>query len=273
VAGCLVIRFSCALSEIRLTKIKFLDPIPSGSTAVLLLHGLGANGSSWTLQFDPLIKSGFRPLAPDAPGFGDSPYDGKGWSIPRVAASIAEFLQEMNVVPSHVVGISMGGTIAQQLTLDFPHLVSKLVLVNTFSVLRPKKLSGWFYFLQRFILVHSLGLPTQAKFVSRRIFPRDDQQVLRDLLIENISKADPRAYRAAMRSLGLFNSSKRLSEIMASTLVVTGEHDTTVPLENQRVLAERIKGAQQVVIPGAGHAVSVDRPEQFNKVLLDFLRG
>lgn len=255
-----------------MVKLHFLDPNPSDSTAVLLLHGLGANGSSWTLQFDPLIKSGFRPLAPDTPGFGDSPYDGKGWSIPRVAASMAEFLQEMNVVPSHVVGISMGGTIAQQLTLDFPQLVRKLVLVNTFSVLRPKRLSGWLYFFQRFVLVHSLGLPTQAKFVSRRIFPREDQQVLRDLLIDQISRTDPRAYRAAMRSLGLFNSSKRLSEIKIPTLVVTGERDTTVPLESQRLLAVRINGAQQSVIPGAGHAVSVDHPDQFNMILLDFLR-
>lgn len=255
-----------------MTDLHYLDPNPSGSPGVLLLHGLGANGASWTLQFDPLLKAGFRPLAPDAPGFGDSPYDGKGWSIPRAAKSTAEFLQKMNVVPSHVVGISMGGTIAQQLTLDFPQLVRKLVLVNTFSLLRPKRLSGWFYFLQRFILVHSLGLPTQAKFVSRRIFPQEDQQVLRDLLIDQISKTDPRAYRAAMRSLGLFNSSKRLSEIKIPTLIVTSEWDTTVPLESQRLLAERINGAQQVVIPGAGHAVSVDQPEQFNKVLLDFLR-
>jgi len=255
-----------------MTDLHYLDPNPSGSPGVLLLHGLGANGASWTLQFDPLLKAGFRPLAPDAPGFGDSPYDGKGWSIPRAAKSTAEFLQKMNVVPSHVVGISMGGTIAQQLTLDFPQWVRKLVLVNTFSLLRPKRLSGWFYFLQRFILVHSLGLPTQAKFVSRRIFPQEDQQVLRDLLIDQISKTDPRAYRAAMRSLGLFNSSKRLSEIKIPTLIVTSEWDTTVPLESQRLLAERINGAQQVVIPGAGHAVSVDQPEQFNKVLLDFLR-
>jgi pimeloyl-ACP methyl ester carboxylesterase len=255
-----------------MNNLNFLDPNPSGLKAVLLLHGLGANGSSWTLQFDPLIKSGFRPLAPDAPGFGDSPYDGKGWNIPRAAAIMAEFLLEMNIAPSHVVGISMGGTIAQQLTLDFPQMVRKLVLVNTFSVLRPKRLSGWLYFFQRFILVHSLGLPIQAKFVAGRIFPHEDQQVLRDLLIDQISKADPRAYRAAMRSLGLFNSSKRLSEINTPTLVVTSERDTTVPLESQRLLAERIMGAQQVVIPGAGHAVSVDHPEQFNKVLLDFLR-
>ena len=74
-----------------MTNLHYLDPNPSGSPAVLLLHGLGANGSSWTLQFDALIEAGFRPIAPDAPGFGESPYDGKGWSISRdVAAIMAE---------------------------------------------------------------------------------------------------------------------------------------------------------------------------------------
>lgn len=255
-----------------MTNLHYLDPYPSGSPAVLLLHGLGANGSSWTLQFDTLIKAGFRPVAPDVPGFGDSPYDGKGWNAQRVTAILSEFMQELHIVPSHVVGISMGGTIAQQLTLDFPHMVKKLVLVNTFSVLRPKKLSGWFYFLQRFILVHSLGLPTQAKFVAMRIFPNEDQQALRDLLIEQVCKADPRAYRAAMRSLGLFNSSKRLGEIKSSTLVVTGDRDTTVPMESQRILVDGIRGARQVIIPDAGHAVTIDQADTFNGVLLDFLK-
>jgi 3-oxoadipate enol-lactonase len=255
-----------------MTKLHFLDPNPEGNPGVLLLHGLGANGSSWTLQFDPLVKAGFRPIAPDTPGFGESPYDGKGWSIQRCAAAMAELVQELGPASAHVVGISMGGTIAQQFALDFPHLEKKLVLVNTFAILRPARLSGWLYFLQRFILVHTLGLPTQAKFVAARIFPGEDQQIMRDLLIEQITQADPRAYRAAMRSLGLFNSMGRLGEIAVPTLVMTGDRDTTVPVVNQLKLAERIRGAKHVYIPDAGHAVTIDQPDLFNKELLDFLR-
>jgi 3-oxoadipate enol-lactonase len=255
-----------------MTSLYYLDPNPSGAPVVLLLHGLGANGSSWTLQFESLISAGFRPIAPDTPGFGKSPYDGKGWSVVRSSSAMAELLHELDAVPVHVVGISMGGTIAQQIAFDFPNLVRKLVLVDTFAVLRPTKLSGWFYFLQRFILVHTLGLPTQARFVAMRIFPCDDQQVLRDLLIEQITQADPRAYRAAMRSLGLFTSVKRLREIKVPTLVITGEKDTTVPLSSQSILAAGISGARQVFIPNAGHAVSIDQPELFNKELLGFLR-
>jgi 3-oxoadipate enol-lactonase len=254
-----------------MSKIHILDPNPKGSPTVLLLHGLGADGSSWTLQFDALVEAGFRPIAPDVPGFGESPYDGKGWSISRMSNAMADLLNEMGVIPAPVVGISMGGIIAQQFVLDHPHMVRKLVLVNTFSILRPKRLSGWLYFLQRFLLVHILGLPAQAKFVAKRIFPGKDQQAMRDLLVEHITHADPRAYRAAMRSLGLFNSSKRLREIIIPTLVITSDHDTTVPMDSQKFLVDNISSARQVVIQNAGHAVTIDQPVAFNAALMEFL--
>jgi pimeloyl-ACP methyl ester carboxylesterase len=256
----------------NMTKLHFLDPNPTGRPTVLLLHGLGANGSSWTLQLTPLIEAGFRPIAPDAPGFGASPYDGKGWSVRRAAADTMDLLAELGVAPAHLVGISMGGTLALQLTLDFPRLVQRLVLVSTFAVLRPTKLSGWLYFFWRFVLVHTLGLPTQAKFVTKRIFPLPEQQFLRDPLIEQITQADVRAYRAAMRSLGTFNVLDRLGEIKIPTLVVTAENDTTVPPARQHLLVEGIAGARQVVISNAGHAVSVEQPGEFNRELLAFLK-
>ena len=255
-----------------MTILHYLDPNPAGRVPVLLLHGLGANSTSWTLQLPSLIAGGFRPITPDASGFGKSPYDGKGWSIRRCAIETVALLEELLTTPAHVVGISMGGTIAQQIALDSPQMVGKLVLVNTFAILRPVTFSGWFYFLQRLILVHTLGLSSQARFVARRIFPRPEQDEIRQILIESITSADPRAYRAAMRALGLFNSMGRLVEIKAPTLVVTSENDTTVPPVHQQLLVEGIPGAQQVIIPGAGHAVSVDSPEVFNRELLEFLK-
>jgi pimeloyl-ACP methyl ester carboxylesterase len=251
----------------------FLDPNHAGSPAVLLLHGLGANSSSWTLQFDPLIAAGMRPLAPDAPGFGQSRYDGRGWSFKRVAAALAGLLNELHTGPVHVVGLSMGGVIAQQFVFDYPELVRKLVLVSTFSVLRPENLSQWGYFLQRVVVVHTLGLKQQSEIVARRVFPDAGQETLRKMAAEQIESADPRAYRAAMRSLGLFNSQRRLKEIKAPTLVITGECDSTVSPARQKLLADGIPNAKQVIIPNAGHAVAIDQFETFNKALLEFLMG
>jgi 3-oxoadipate enol-lactonase len=254
-----------------MTTLHFLDPNPDGRPAVLLLHGLGANANSWTLQLPALISASFRPIATDTPGFGDSPYDQRGWSICRMAAELAGLIEELGVGPVHVVSLSMGGTIAQQFALDYPYLTLKLVLVSTFAILRPETLNGWLYFLQRFILVNTLGLPAQAKAVSRRVFPRLQDEPLREMLVETISHADPRAYRKAMASLGLFNSVKRLGEIKVPTLVVTGKDDTTVTPARQQLLVNGIPGARQVLIPEAGHAVPVDQAEMFNRELLNFL--
>jgi 3-oxoadipate enol-lactonase len=254
-----------------MSNIHYLDPGDKNSKPVLLLHGLGVDGSSWVLQFPALIAAGFRPIAVDVPGFGNSPFGNKKWSIERVTQDLAEFLKSNKFYPVQIVGLSMGGTIAQQITLEFPNLVSKLVLANTFSILRPDTVKGWVYFLQRFLLVQTLGLPIQAKFVANRIFPLAEQEILRREMISQICKADPRAYRAAMRSLGLFNSRKRLHEIKIPTLVITGAKDTTVQPTHQSKMAGWIQGARQVIMEEAGHAASVEFPDEFNRLLLEFL--
>lgn len=252
-------------------NIEFSDPNPFGSLPVLLLHGLGANSSSWHLQIPPLVEAGFRPVAPDVRGFGKSGYPGGGMAISTLAADAATLLQNLKATPAHIVGISMGGAIALQLALDHPQTVSKLVLVNTFASLRPEKLSIWLYFAFRLLLVHTLGLPAQARTVARRIFPHPEQEELRQMLIAQITQANPRAYRAVMRALGRFDVTSRLGEIRVPTLVITGEQDTTVPPNSQQTLVEGIPNAWQIVMTGAGHAVSVEQPEAFNQLLLDFL--
>jgi pimeloyl-ACP methyl ester carboxylesterase len=255
-----------------MTSLHFLDPNPSGKPVVLLLHGLGADATSWSLQFPALTQAGFRPLAPDAPGFGGSPYDGGGWNIRRVAGQLAGLLEKADTGPAHVVGLSMGGVIAQQFALDFPHLTKKLVLVSTFSVLRPETMAGWAYFIRRAASVLTRGPKAQAQVVARRLFPDPKDQELREMFIAIVARADPRAYRRAMAALGLFDSSKRLHKIQAPTLVVTGADDSTISPARQELLVQGILGARQIIIQNAGHAVSVEQPEQFNQALLEFLK-
>jgi pimeloyl-ACP methyl ester carboxylesterase len=75
-----------------------------------------------------------------------------------------------------------------------------------------------------------------------------------------------------MRALALYDSRKHLAEVRIPTLVITSDRDTTVPPPRQKLLVEGIPGARQVVIPNAGHAVSVEQPEAFNRELLAFLK-
>lgn len=251
--------------------LHYLDIYPAGKETVLLLHGLGVNAQSWQMQFPALTRAGFRVLAPDARGFGKSGYPGGSTSIAEMASDFKALLDYLEIEHAHVAGISMGGTHALQMALDFPQCVKKLVLINTFARLRPKDWKGWAYFAARFFLVHFVSLEAQAHLVAKHLFPGERQEELRQQLIEQVKNADPRGYRAVMRALASFNATSELDKIQLPTIVITGECDRTVPPERQQILAERIPNADQKIVQGAGHAVIADKTDIFNQILIEFL--
>jgi 3-oxoadipate enol-lactonase len=253
-------------------KLHYLESKTRGDKTIFLLHGLGASSQSWTLQFPVLEAEGYSILAPDARGFGQSSYPGGNTSIAEMSADFAALLDHLQTGPVYVVGISMGGTHALQLAISHPELVRKLVLVNTFSRLRPSSLNEWGYFALRFILIHTLGLNVQAQAVAQRIFPNPKQEVYRQALLEQILQADPSGYRAAMRALASFNADPYLAVVHCPTLIITSVDDTTVNPRIQSKLAQGIPDARQRLITQAGHAVIVDQAEKFNEILLAFLR-
>lgn len=258
------------LSLLKSSSIHYTDTNPDGTPPILLLHGLGASSESWVLQIPVLAEHGYRVICPDTRGFGRSLYRGGDLSVQAMAADFAVLLDSLDAYPAVVVGISMGGTQALQLALDFPHLVKRLMLVNTFAKLRPRDLSGWFYFIQRFMLIHLVSVPKQAEVVSQRLFPLEDQEELRRRYIAEVNQANPSAYRKAFRSLARFNAANELNKLQIPTLVLTGKKDTTVPIDAQISLARNIPGAKHVMLDG-GHAVSVENPDAFNSYLLAFI--
>lgn len=252
-------------------KIHFQDYNPQSPSTVLLLHGLGATGESWSLQIPDLTSAGYRLIVPDIRAFGQSSYPGGSMRVSELAKDMADLLEHVSVEQAHVIGISMGGTIALQMALDYPHLAKKLVLVNTFSHLRPEKPGVWLYFALRFLLIHTTGLPSQARAVAQRVFPHHQQAEYRRMLYEQILQANPAGYRAAMRALARFDVRRRLAEIRSPVLVITGSLDTTVPPASQTEMARNIPAASHITLSGAGHAASVDCPEEFNRTLINFL--
>lgn len=247
------------------------DENPQATRTIVLLHGLGANGSSWRPQVPALMAAGYRVLAPDLRGFGRSSYPGQT-GIAEMAGDVAHLLRTVGDGPAHIVGLSMGGTVALQLALEQPALVRSLVLANTSARLRPWRLDGWVYYGLRYALLYLLTHQTQARLVARRTFPHPEQEELRCAFAGQILQANPYAYRGALRALAFFNVLDSLAQVQAPTLVVSGEHDRTIPLATQRLLAEGIPGARHTIIPGAGHGVTADRPALFNQAMLDFLQ-
>jgi 3-oxoadipate enol-lactonase len=250
-------------------SLHYFDVNARGGPTVLLLHGLGATADSWKPQVPALVEAGYRVLIPDQRGFGRSTYPGST-GIVEMAHDAAQLLRGLTDGPVHVVGISMGGTVALQLALEHPALIESLVLVNTAARLRPYRLDGWLSYAVRYVLLWAIGQRIQARLVARNTFPLPHQEEVRRLLAEQIVQANRSAYLASLRALGCFNVLSRLEEICAPTLIVTGERDGTISPARQRLLADGIAGARHEVIPDAGHGVTADQPALFNELLLEF---
>ncbi|MGB7096202.1 MAG: alpha/beta hydrolase [Anaerolineales bacterium] len=267
---------SISMAEIRLEPgltIHYQDFNPLGSPTIVLLHGLGASGDSWQLQIPALTGEGYRVIVPDMRGFGKSTYPGGGNNPSIMAQDLICLMQLLRQEKFHLVGISLGGTVALQIVLTRPDLVKSLLITNCFAKLRPKRLSLWFFYGIRLILVHLSGIETQAKYVSNRLFPDPGQKVLREKFREQVNQSNPRGYRSTMRSLASFDASSRVGEIQTPTLVITGGRDTVVPPASQVELAKLIPDAQHIFIQDAGHAVTVEKPDQYNPVILEFLQN
>lgn len=244
---------------------------------VLLLHGLGSCAEDWPFQFAALSGGTAAPcpyfavLACDLRGHGRTDAPPGPYSIEQMAGDVAGLLTALAVDAAHVVGLSLGGLVAQALAIEHPARVRSLVLVNTFARLRPQGLRGWVYLLYRALAMAVGGLEAQAEVVARGVFPRPEQEPLRQLLAARLKANDPAAYRAVMRAIMRFDSRRDLGRIAAPTLVIAGADDTTVSLAAKRELAAGIPGARLEIVPNSGHATPLDQPEVFNRLLVEFL--
>lgn len=255
-----------------MSSLYIYDPAPQNQNPVILIHGLGSDSSSWQFQIPQLIEAGFRPISIDVPGFGKSGFDHFPWTIRKASRIVLHELIDKLNEPIILVGLSMGGTIAQTLYRQRPTKIKKMVLVSTFSRLRPSPGENLPYLLRRLAQVSTGNITQQAKTVADRLFPDPGQRFLHDYLLDQIKNANPKVYRQCMVALGLFNSNLWMKKCSVPVLVISGDSDTTVTLKNQLRLVNAIPHCEHIIISGGGHAVSVDHTEKFNSSLLSFIQ-
>jgi len=238
---------------------------------ILLLHGLGVYGESWGYQVQALADAGYKVIAPDLPGFGMEPPVAKRWSIQTSAKAMAERMSQAGVSEMVVCGLSMGGTVALQMALDYPTKVAGIVLINTFAALRPANLSEVVYFIRRGARAYLIDPAHQAQLVADTVFPHPDQAEWRERLVESICAANPKIYRQAMLALARFNVVRKLEKLNLPVMVISGKQDTTIPPQVQHRMAVSIPGAEWHEIDQAGHGVIIDQKETVNRLLIDFM--
>lgn len=252
-------------------KIAWESDGPEDAPAVLLVMGLAWPAASWHRQV-PALAERYRVIRLDNRGAGltgDVP--GAPYLVETMAADCLAVLDEAGVTAAHVVGISMGGLMAQELALTAPQRVRSLCLVATHpgiahAVINPDAME----MLQK----RATMTPAEAAEASIpfNYGPATTRQVIEeDWAVRFPLAATNEGYLAQAMGTSQWSGYDRIAAITAPTLVLHGEIDRLVPLANGEILAERIPGAELVVVPGANHVLTSDEPEQVNAILLDWL--
>lgn len=243
-------------------------------TPLLLLSGLGGGVWSWFGQI-PFFQAHYQTIAFDNRGAGRSDIPPPPYAIHEFARDALGLLDHLQVEQAFVLGLSMGGMIAQELILTAPHRVRALVLGCTHcggslhispSPRVVQTLMNNAGLTQEGVIRKNLPLFfSEAGLQSRR---EDVESYVQALLQAPHQSAE--AFEAQLKAIRDFDCCGRLDAISTPTLIITGSMDILVPPENSRILAERIPHAEHVVIPGAGHALHVECRDTLNTLALDF---
>lgn len=238
---------------------------------LLFLHGLGSQGEDWAFQV-PFFAPSYRVITVDLRGHGASDKPTGPYSVAMMAEDVVGLLDALNIESAHIVGLSMGGMIAFQLVVDRPERVRSLVIVNSGPALVPRNVGERLRIQQRLLLARLFGPARTGKFLSKRLFPKPEQEALREQFVERWAMNDRDAYLAALRAIVGWGVMERIGEIRCPVLVVSGDRDYT-PRDVKEAYTARIPGARFLLIEDSGHATPIDQAGPFNRMVLDFLGG
>jgi pimeloyl-ACP methyl ester carboxylesterase len=237
---------------------------------VLLIGGVWSQASLWRELLPHLDR--FRTIAFDPPGLGATDMPRRPYTIRRLAEFAAGVLDAAGVESAHVIGVSHGGAVAQELALRFPRRVDRLVLVSTgFGAPGVPGRPGA---LLRFASPHVYQDPEALERNAGRMFGgrlRRQPELVHGWPLRSPGSLRAYAYRLA-GTLG-WSSLPWLGCLNQPTLVVHGDDDPIVPLLNGRVLARQIPGGRLHVVRGGGHLLLLDSAERIFPVITDFLNA
>lgn len=234
---------------------------------LLLLHGIGSSCTAWSAQIERLAGD-FSCIAPDLPGYGDSP-ELRGEGLRAIVDEVAALLDGE---PAHVLGVSFGALTCIGLAHFRPELVSSLVLSDATlgrGYFPPDERARWLQGRRR--LADELATRS-AERAAEIASPQAPQQVI-DEIAAHMRRARPEGYMAVARAIAETDARPWLERIDRPALVICGEDDRVTGLDVSRLLTQQLRDSRMCTIAGAGHAPHIEQPEQFAQAVRGFLLG
>ncbi len=265
---------------------------------VVFIHGLGSSSyMEWRYNLEPAAAR-HRVFAPDLPGYGRTEKPRARYTIPYFARFVERYIENRGLRSTVLVGASLGGRIALEVALEHPRLVRKLVLVNTLGLGRPQvRMAQMAYGL---VTIPRVGeavmrftrgaLGWASPRMIRRVAARyagtsaDLEISMDDAYLEDLRELYStdefhNAYLSTVRSLihpralfgGHHDVTTRMNEIKVPLQLIWGADDPLFPVAHATRAHALVANSRLAVIEGAGHSPQAERPEEFNRVLLNFL--
>ena len=240
---------------------------------LLLVMGLAADTMAWAMQV-PAFSARYRTIIFDNRDVGQSSMAAGPYEITDMAQDTLALADALELESFHLVGVSMGGAIAQEVALAAPDRVRTLTLAMTWprggawAAKLSELWSARVEHMSREERVDELMLLT----LSEDFFENADGVAwLRDLMLQNPHPQSADAFARQLDASSRHDTRERLGRLAMPTHVIGAEHDILVPIWKSRELAELIPGAQLSVIDAGPHGANLERAEEFNRLVLDFL--
>jgi len=244
-----------------------------GPETVLLVNGLADDADTWAYQTPALLDAGYRVVRFDNRGIGSSAKPAGPYSAAQMAGDAKALVEHLQLSQVHLMGVSMGGMIAQEYALAHPEDLRSLTLASTYAAPGP--------FCSRMFALWAdaapvLGVPFVMRDVTLWAFTleffhtRGEELAEFETAMRYLDMPAP-AYLAQLAVIQQHDTTARLGQITVPTLVLAGEQDILIPTALSRDLHELIPGSTWRTTPG-GHGCIWESPEPFNATFIEFLR-
>lgn len=235
---------------------------------LVLVHGFMGGAAQWQHQLGPLAQG--RAVLPVAlPGFGDRTIDAAIDTIAGFARSVLSDVDARGVDRFDLLGHSMGGMVVQEVIRQAPARVERLILYGTGAV---GALPGRFESIEQSkARAREEGLQPTARRIAATWFLQREGAAEYEGCAAIAEQTAPAAFDAGLDAMQGWSGEDNLPAIAAPTRIVWGDGDRTYPWQQTERLWLGIHGAELAVIPGCAHAVHLEKPDIFNRIVLDFL--
>lgn len=243
---------------------------------VVFIGGLSQDHLGWMMQVPAVSTAGYRCITFDSRDAGQTAQSAAPYGTRQMADDTVGLMDAIGVSSAHIVGLSMGGLIGQEIAINRPDRVASLTLVCTWAAIEPE-LSGILRAWKAarphcddldFVLMVSSWL-----FTHRFYQPAGSVKGFLDLVRSNPFPQSVSGFVRQCDAVLSHDSRDRVSQIRTPTRIIVGTEDVLTPARYSRWLAERIPGAELIEVPSAAHLLSLETPNEFNRVLIEFLQA